>query len=534
MRRLLLLLLCITGLSAQTPPMVKLTVRVVDSSIGTGVANAYIDLYGVGGSDAPDHVPDTDFAGLSGVMVEQNTSFVVHASAPGYAERLSAVTVARTDPLSVTVSLDRAATLFGHVIDADSGKPLADVPVWVLQVTYVRGTSLLKAAGTPMQTDAKGRFEAQNLLSGDYIVETNFSWESPAGKLPSDQRYARQAWPGGRDIVDATPLFIPPGAAFDFGTISLEKRTLATVKFRIVGDCAGHSYDVRLVQFYSKGGLDRALAKSVECDQPGSFAQVSPGGYSLIASQTDGQDTASGRIADSWLEITNSDITVDLALRPVPMAAIHGHIVSEVRDGDANNTAVQGVSISFVSAEPFRGLAAGTALAANNARADAAGTFEQQVYIPPDGKVAVRLTGLRRNLFVASLRLNGTRVESDEFVLNESAVAQDLEVICSDKFGVVSGEFAGKESDLVDILLVPWPNGGVNYPSKVTEIHADPEGKFAFSPVRPGHYRVLAVRSADRQKFEVPYRLMRVLAHGVDVVVTAGAANNVRIEKLEP
>src|ERR1035437_1499234 len=110
---LLLLILGTTLLNAQPPKSppsapaeVRLTIKVVDSSTGVGVPNASVDVLDAGDFDSGiDDVPRADFRGLSTVMVPRDASFVIHAGAPGYADRLSAVTTAKSDSLTVTVTL---------------------------------------------------------------------------------------------------------------------------------------------------------------------------------------------------------------------------------------------------------------------------------------------------------------------------------------------------------------------------------------------------------------------------------------------
>lgn len=519
------------GTEAPERQEVRLTIRVVDSSTGAAIPNATLYVFSAEDSSVIADAPDTDSMGLSSAMLPRNSSYEVVAGASGYPVGHSGVVAVGTEPLAVTITLVTAATVFGHVVDADTKLPVARVPVQIWQLSFVRGRPQLVAAGQSIQTDAEGRFEAGSLPAGDYVVET-YASSVQISSQASGPQYSRQVWPGGRDFADATPLSVPSGAIFDFGTILIEKRTLATVRFRIAGDCAGRRYDVRLVQTYAKGAMDRAQMQSVACDSASSFQQVPPGSYGLVATPSAPQVPASGHTADTWIEVTNSDIDVDLPLRSTPLTTIHGRVLSEI--GEGGNAAAQGVphaSVRFLSAADARGLVAGVPLASDSAKADGEGWFDQQLYIPPGGKVAVRVEGLPANLYVDSLRYNGIRIHGDEFALNELAMTQDLDVICSDKFGTVSGEVVSKDSP-VDVLLIPWPNDGASYPSGPIEVHADPNGRFSFSPVRPGHYKAVAVRSIDRQKFEAPFRLMRTLPNALEVEVAAGT-NAVRIAKVE-
>lgn len=535
MRRVLLLMpmmIVATILRAQPPnpdapdPLqVKLTIKVVDSSTGAGVPDAVLLI-----SSTEREVleaPDTDPMGVSTVMVAKNSSLAIMAGTPGYPVAHAEAAVGK-EALTVTVPLVRGATIFGHVVDADTKLPVSDVPVQIWKLSFLRGMPQIEATGGAAQTKADGRFEAASLPAGDYIVETyaprNASVQSPGVQSPG---YGRQVWPGGRDFADATPLSVPSGATFDFGTIAIEKRRLATIAYRILGDCAGRLYNVRLVQTFARGAMDRAQEQSIGCDRTSSFAQVPPGSYGVVATSA----ASSGKTADAWIEVTDSDISIDLSLRSTPLTTIRGRVLSKI--GEAAERGIPGVSVRFLSGANVGGLVAGMPLAQDSADANGAGSFGQPLYIPPGGKVAVEVEGLPANLYVESLRYNGTQIHSDEFVLNEFAMAQDLDVICSDKFGVVSGEVLNKDIGPVDILLVPWPNDGADYPSGPIEVHGDPDGKFTFNQVRPGHYKAVAVRSGDRQKFEAPFRLMRALPNALDVNIASGAGNNVRIEKVE-
>ena len=503
---------------AQDPQEVRLTIRVVDSSTGAGVANAV--LYIAGSENELIDAPDTDATGLSSAMVSRSSSFVIMAGTPGYPVAHFVVAVGQ-EPLTVTIPLVAAATIVGHVVDADTKKPMAGVPVQVLPLEFVRGMPQV-GTGLATETDADGRFEARNLPAGDYIVET----DAPRGVPDSGPAYGWQVWPGGRGFADAAPLSVASGATIDFGTIAIAKRVLATVGFRVVGDCAGRFYYVRLVQTFAKSAMNRAQEPSLECGRTGSFAQVPPGSYGLVATSV----ASSGDTADAWIGVTNSDIVVDLPLRSTPVATIRGRVVTGTGD---TQQSVTGVTVGFLSGAEGGGLVAGLSLASEGAKAGADGSFEQQVFVPLGGKVAVQVEGLPANLYVDSLRYNGTRMGGDEFAMNEFVPTQELDIICSDRFGVVSGEVAGEGHGLVDVLFVPWPNDGANYPSGVREAHAGPDGSFSLSPVRPGRYRAVAVRSGDRAKFEAPFRLMRTLPNALDVDVAAGAGNSVRIEKIE-
>jgi len=526
MRYLFLLVALSAALHAE--PQVKLTIHVVDSATGAGVPNATLYVVAADDSGLIADAPDTDSMGLSSAMVPENSSFEVMAGAQGYPEAHSQPVAIGTEPRSVSVALVTASGIFGHVVDADTKQPLARVLVQLWQMWFVRGIPQISPAGRPTQTDAEGRFQSATLPPGDYIVETSAPPQTMNADTPGP-RYFRQVWPGGRDFADAVPVSVPSGASFDFGTIAIVKKTLATVKFRVVGDCTGQLYAVRLVQTYAKAGFDRASAE-VECGRTASFSQVPDGSYGLVATPEAEPADSPGKAADAWIEVSGSDLNVDLPLQPKPLVKISGRVITESGD---NVEGIPGAAVTFLSGADIRGLASGMPLASDSAKSDAKGSFEQPIYVPFGGKVAVKLSGSSANLYVEALQYNGTRVASDRFTLNEFAMTQDLDIVCSDKFGLVSGKISSKDNSSADVLLIPWPNDGGNYPSDVLEVRAGPEGEFSLSPVRPGRYKALAVRSADRAKFEAPFRLLTALPNAADVDVTQGSGNTVSIEKLE-
>jgi hypothetical protein len=227
-------------------------------------------------------------------------------------------------------------------------------------------------------------------------------------------------------------------------------------------------------------------------------------------------------------------------LHSTPLANVHGRLI--IQTSDAKNTSLppnlQNVSISFLSADPEKGLAAGAPLSGKPAKADAKGSFEQQFYVPSSRKIAVKVSGLPSGLYAEAILYNGSRIAGDEFTLNGFAMSQDLDIVCSANFGIVSGKIviAHDESDheASDIFLIPWPNDGVAYPSQLTEVRGDSSGAFMFSPVRPGHYKVLAVPSGSRQKWEAPFRIMQTLPGASDVDVAQGSASSVSVARTEP
>jgi len=533
---------------ASPAPQVKLTLKAVDDATGAAIPNAHFvltdfthpvgDLFEGQFENLGEHVPVplASREGQSSVMIAENSLMDVSAFAPDYpfSARSTSIIVKNKD-LTMTISLTKGAVIVGQIVDAESRRPLGNIPVQARHAAFSHGIREFPYDRLTTKTDQGGRFEIRELRPGDYIVETNSSDGVVFQHIVPNSLYGRQAWPGGRDLADASPRPVTAGTTVDFGQILLRKQELPTVTVKVAGDCRGKHLTVQLTQYFATIRISRFEIDHVECGKVIVIPQVSPGLYQLTG-QVDGKP---GRVPDEFaaisLTVADTNISADLVERPPVDFA--GRVLIETKDpvtGSRAEAVVARAVVIHLLATGTRGKGVLTELPSDVGAwtEPNTGAFTSKAYPPPGGRLSVWVNNLPEGLYVEALRYNGTRIDGDEFTSGESAAKQNLDIICSSEFGVVSGNVLNTEGGTVAVLFAPWPNDGGVYPSNVHEGRGEADGKFSIRPVRPGHYKAVAVKASDRPNFEAPLRLMQLLAKGLDVDIPAGPSD-IRIEWLE-
>src|SRR5205807_2469612 len=70
----------------------------------------------------------------------------------------------------IALHLTRSGALTGRVVDEETRKPVAHVKLAAMQADYQGGLRRFLPGGTPVETDADGRFTIGNLTAADYAV----------------------------------------------------------------------------------------------------------------------------------------------------------------------------------------------------------------------------------------------------------------------------------------------------------------------------------------------------------------------------
>jgi hypothetical protein len=109
----------------------------------------------------------------------------------------------------------------------------------------------------------------------------------------------------------------------------------------------------------------------------------------------------------------------------------------------------------------------------------------------------VLVSGVKAGYYVKEIRYNG--IAEDGLVpLDRSALAHSLTILLDDKPASVSGVVMEGDKSVSKpfLLLAKWPPpNGLNL--SVQTATGDGQGKFQFSNLPPGEYRVVALRSRD-------------------------------------
>lgn len=530
--------LAIHGLAAQ--PTVAVNGKVIDASTNAGVAGAAVEVIDSRKGTVVSALR-ADMAGSFHIELPAGGRFSLRLQAEGYSppdEYPAVSTESDSSPLSLTLSLARNAVISGRVADEDTGKPIANVRVWPKQVTYLRGRRELLMSGGAVVTDADGAFVANNVTSGDYVLELNGSVAADDAAARIREGYPRTYWPGAGSFEGAVPVGVPPGSTLDLGTVKLRKKDLVGLTVTVVGGaCAnGQNYSADLIEDRARSWFSIA-ALSVPCRRPAKFPNVDPGEYWLKVSAP-WQGEADREMGTASIQVLNRDLEVSVAV--TPPIRIKGKVSLEGSSGKTDGPKTElprGLEVNLRPPLPGTGGSI-SPIPAFPGKLSPDGTFESFSYAPPGGKLQAIVSGMPTNYYVKEVRYNGNPSAGSLFVFSPGAIEQNLEIVCSDKSGALSGTVRDENGNAAGnalVLLAPWPANIVSqYPYDAMETGADSSGSFAFTGLSPGSYRVIAVLPAARPKLQEPGILLGLFGatDAVEIREAAAPYRNVPLTSL--
>jgi hypothetical protein len=242
----------------------------------------------------------TDLNGAFQVRMGNPGEYFVRAEKPGYTydaknpmrhtpSNQARVKLDKEHPsAAVRLVLVSEGELTGHVVDADTGKPIANLHVYPVTLLYANGKPI-EIGHKPAVTDGEGRFMATGLQSGRYLVEVRpqqFDKVELLVKFSADDLtrvdndYQRSYWPGGGGFDMAFPIQVLPGNSADVGTIKARKGPFYRVHLSIPTDgCTpGEKVEITaiMLRFIDAGG-----GGEVECGKDVLLRNFEPGQYSF-------------------------------------------------------------------------------------------------------------------------------------------------------------------------------------------------------------------------------------------------------------
>jgi hypothetical protein len=527
-------LLAIYGLAAQST--VAVDGKVIDVSTNSGIPGATVEV-----ADSHNAGVGTLHTGADGsfhIELPSGGKFNLRWRADGYAQP-DEYTVISTQPgssiVGLTLAMTRNAAISGAVVDEETSKPIANVRVWPKQVSYLRGRRELLISGEAVVTDGDGAFVAKNLPPGDYVLEVNGSFAVDDASARIREGYPRTYWPGPGDFEGAVPVRVPAGSMLDVGNVKLRKKDLVGLTVSVVGGACtnGQTYGADLIEDRARSWFSIATLR-VPCGRSAKFPNVDPGEYWLRVSAS-WQREEDREMGIAPVQVWNRDLEVSVAI--TPPIRIHGKISLERSGGKADGQQSglpRGLEVSLPPPLPGTGgYISPFSVSAGKVSPD--GSFESTSYMPPGGKLQVAVSGMPKNYYVKEVLYNGSRGAGRIFAFNPGAIEQDLEIVCSDRSGALSGTVRDEGGNAIGnakVLLAPWPANIVSqFPYDATETDADSSGHFAFTGLTPGNYRVIAVPPAARPKLEEPGILVNLFAatDPVEIGEAAAAYRNVAL-----
>ncbi len=430
---------------------------------------------------------------------------------------------------SVELSLARPAVIIAHVIDEETRKPVAKVPLAVFQAAYLNGVRrLIPGIGSLAQTDAEGLFTSGKLAPGEYIVHVRpESQKDGAVQLAftkedfeaTDSDFARTYWPGGKDVDAALPVKLRSGDNLDIGTITVRKTKLYRAKVSLTGaSCiAGEMVQVARVV---RTGLSTGQSGDTDVPCKGEFlvTGLQPGTY-WFEFRTGKRPLAERERASVQVEIVDKNVEAKAVLsRGLDIAG---------RFTVAEGSSKPDWKTMKIMSTPF---GATPVMSEMPEPPDQQGRFKLVNVAAREYRFTVN--GLPNGYYIKEIRYNGISQPTGWLTLSAGAVSQTIEVVVDDKPAAVAGKVKNGDGAQVVLVTSPWNNQDIR--SSTRAATADADGKFQIANLSPGEYRCFAVKTSERDKLEEPYVMDRMLAAAKKVTLEAGSAAVVELELLIP
>jgi hypothetical protein len=441
------------------------------------------------------------------------------------------VTVDKDHPKkSAKLSLARPAVIIAHVIDEETRKPVAKVPLAVLQNGYLSGTRrLIPAVGSRAESDAEGLFTSSKLAPGEYMLQVRpESQQDGAVQLvfakedfdKTDSDFARTHWPGGKDLDAAIPVKLRSGDKLDIGTVTVHPTKLYRVKFSVNSASCEPGEMVQVSRVVRTGmATNQTNSTDVPCRGQFLVTRLQPGIY-WFEFRTGKRKLPAIERASVKVEVVDKNVEAKAMLsRGIDIA---GRFTVE-KGASKPNWKKLTMLLAPLGAVPI--------MSEIPAPPDEEGRF--QFVNASAREYRFNINGLPSGYYVKEIRYNGISQAPGWLTLSEGALSQSVEVIVDDKPAAVTGKV--KDGEGAQVVLVSWPPNKLDYRSSSRTATADADGKFQIMNLPPGEYRCFAMRAGtERDKLEEPYVLDRMLAAAKKVTVEAGSGQAVELDLLVP
>ncbi len=577
----LLFVLAVHGRVLSQQPAAYLQGTIVEEGSGTPIAKATVELRAASGGSQAIANTQTDRDGkfyLPNVAAGPYRVVVTHAGHVNaeYGQRYpggapaTLVLAPGQRAVDLRIAMTRAGVISGHI--TDKGQPVGQADAVAMRAIYTEGQLSLTPV-LSIRTDDLGEYHLFWLPPGRYYI-VGAVWDF-AGSVPRyvnaegtnsnsfiDQRYIGRAvflrataggvladneahipifYPGTPDPKLATIIDVKPGA--DLRGVDIDASAVITprVRGRVVGlpapvlGPAGQpvrlNVDMRPIS--PTVTTSSAQIPSASFGSNGNFeiSNAAPGRYLLTATA----GNLSGRVL---VEVRDRD--VESVVVPLQTGFnLSGRLVIERATPVRPDTALTSLRV-VLRTDPLLPAAAtyGVAVQADGAFAIPSGILpgDYRVLVtpilvsatPPDGTPAAVAAPLA-NLYVKSIRMGGLDVLDDRLHL-ESQPQETLAIVIGSNPGMISGR-------VVDEGRMPAPgativlvhDSGLRYRVNEKTSSSDSSGRFEFTNVPPGNYKLFAFESIERGTWQDPERMRPFEGRGVAIRVEDGGKASIDV-----
>jgi hypothetical protein len=554
-----LLFLCVVhGSVLSQQPTAYLQGIIVEEGAGTPIAKATVELRAASGSGPAIANTQTDREGkfyLPNVVAGSYRVVVAHAGHVNgeYGQRYpggapsTLVLAPGQRAMDLRIAMIRAGVISGHI--TDRGQQIGQADVLAMKAIYTEGQLSLTPV-LSIRADDLGEYHLFWLPPGRYYF-VGVVWDS-AASIPRyvnadgdnidgffDQRYIGRAvflrataggvladneahvpifYPGTPDPKLATVIDVRPGA--DLRGVDIDAGAVITrrVRGRVVGVPAPGTapagqpvrVNVNMRPLTSSVNTSPAQAPSVLADANGNFemSNAAPGRYMLTVTA----NNLSGRLL---VEVRDRD--VDNVVVPLQTGFnLSGRLVIERATPVRPDTALTGLRVVLRTDPLLPGAATyGVAVQPDGSFSIPSGILpgDYRVLVTP---ILVSPTGPEgtppdiaaplANLYVKSIRMGDVDVLNDRLHL-ESQPQEALAIVIGSNPGTINGRVVDEgHTPVPGATIVLVHDSGLRYRVNEKTSSSDSSGRFEFTNVPPGNYKLFAFESIERGAWQDPER----------------------------
>jgi hypothetical protein len=450
---------------------------------------------------------ETDSEGQAVFPELRPGAYWLRVEKPGYVDlldpkgrrRLAVVSPANKNPISI--GLTRTAAISGQVLDVQ-GNPIQGANVNAVVRRGINGDSRFTPFGDVGHTDDGGRYRLYGLPPGHYSVAV-----VPTRGAPG---FSPVFFPGSADPGWTVFFELKPGETRTSVNLTVAALEARSVSGKVSGMPADANAGRAAVALLTRGGL-RVPMSGALTDADGAFVlrDVPPGEYQLIAWtpfagwDSGGQPAgANARSAVGSVSVSGADLQADLELHP--LAKVSGRLVwgGSPRGGYPCRGDKQ---IMLHSEDGWLNVWS-PAVVVEGDRVSVEGL--------PAGRYRVEMPGLGESCRLAAVRVGDQAAPGGFAVIDGSA---PLTLVLTTASGEISGAVTAQDDKpAVGFVVLSRTDG--DGASQVAQL--DAEGRYRFSQVLAGEYRLTAMDSLNSADYLDPIEASNLGAKLV--VVEAG------------
>jgi hypothetical protein len=402
----------------------------------------------------------------------------------------------------------------------NDAEPAIGVLVQVFRDVYSKGRRTFAMVATT-RTNDRGEYRMAGLRPGSYYVSASYDRPlSPeyveqdaldeSGRPLPQLRYSTTFYPSAQRLAEATHVRVPAMAEVTGIDIFLEPVRTVSIRGRMLSGLTGQAVKVpnltlRRLSSDERSSINAAIAVSPRGDGF-EMRGVAAGPYMLVADTVENGRRLFARMP---LIVTDAPIE-DLEVLLVPERQWRGTL----RIADAPTLPANSLRLTL---EPRSDLNPTVSV-----EVDPSGGFTANVV--PDEVYDAYLSNAPDDLYVRSVRVANTEVDSEGIAGQQAAPAVPLEITVSARGGVLMGRAFGPDGKIApgaNVTVVPDPAYGRAH--RYRSGYADQYGLFQIRGLAAGRYTAFAYYDEPPCELYDPDALETCRVSGANVSVAEGA-----------